>query len=190
MGDELQQAVAPVVESLGLELVDLELRPGLLRVVVDREGGVDLESVSEATRQLSGLLDRHDLMPGSRYTLEVSSPGLERPLRTPEQFGRAVGEQVMVRTQPDSGLERRVQGILVAADDQALTVSAEGLPEGGLRIAYTDVERARTVFEWGPAERPRTQNPRTQNARTQKQTTRSTDSSAKSRPTSKKAVAS
>jgi N utilization substance protein A len=116
MGDELQQAVAPVVEALGLELVDLELRPGLLRVVVDRQGGVDLDSVSEATRQLSGLLDRHDPMPGRRYTLEVSSPGLERPLRTPEQFSRALGEQIMVRTQPDSGLERRVKGVLSAAD--------------------------------------------------------------------------
>ncbi len=167
-------------ESLGLELVDLELRPGLLRVVVDREGGVDLDSVSEATRQLSGLLDRHDPMPGQRYTLEVSSPGLERPLRTPEQFARAVGEQVMVRTQPDSGLERACKGNSSRSDDQALTVSGEGLPEGGLRIAYTDVERARTVFEWGPA-----------NARAaQKQTSRSTDPSAKSRPTSKKAVAS
>ncbi len=180
MGDELQQAVAPVVESLGLELVDVELRPGLLRVVVDRQGGVDLDSVSEATRQLSGLLDRHDPMPGRRYTLEVSSPGLERPLRTPEQFARAVGEQVMVRTQPDSGLERRVCGALVAADDEAVTVSGEGMPEGGLRIAYADVERARTVFEWGPAPRPGTQ----------KQTSRSTDPAAKSRPTSKKAVAS
>jgi len=181
MGDELQQPVAPVVEALGLELVDLELRPGLLRVVVDRQGGVDLDSVSEATRQLSGLLDRHDPMPGSRYTLEVSSPGLERPLRTREQFSRALGEQIMVRTQPDSGLERRIKGVLVSADSEAVVVSGDGLPEDGLRIAYTDVERARTVFEWGPAPRP---------GSAAKQTSRSTDSGAKARPTSKKTVAS
>jgi ribosome maturation factor RimP len=150
-------------------------------VVVDRPGGVDLDSVSEATRQVSSLLDRHDPMPDRRYTLEVSSPGLERPLRTPEQFSRALGEQVMVRTQPDAGLERRVRGVLVAADDEALVVTGDGLPEDGLRIAYTDVERARTVFEWGPAPRP---------GRAAKQTSRSTDAAAKARPTSKKAVAS
>jgi len=181
MSDELQDEVAPVVEALGLELVDLELRPGLLRVVVDREGGVDLDTVSDATRELSGLLDRHDPMSGSRYTLEVSSPGLERPLKTPAQFARAVGEQVMVRTQPDSGLERRVRGALTAADEEAAVVTGDGLPEGGLRIAYADIERARTVFEWGPAPRP---------GQAAKPRSRSTEPATKARPISKKAVAS
>jgi ribosome maturation factor RimP len=161
MVEELQAAVAPVVEGLGLELVDLEMRPGLLRVVVDRQGGVDLDSVSKVTKELSGLLDSHDPMPGSRYTLEVSSPGLERPLRTPEQFARAVGEQVSVRTLPTAGLDRRMHGVLAVADpigadtDGAdtggIVLTGEGLPEDGVRIAYSDIERARTVFEWGPA---------------------------------------
>jgi ribosome maturation factor RimP len=151
MGDELQAAVAPVVESLGLELVDVELRPGLLRVVVDRQGGVDLDSVSQVTKELSGVLDSHDPMPGSRYTLEVSSPGLERPLRTPEQFARAVGEQVSVRTLPSSGLERRIRGNLATADADGVVLTGDGLPEDGSRIAYSEIERARTVFEWGPA---------------------------------------
>ncbi len=181
MGDELQQAVAPVVEALGLELVDVELRPGLLRVVVDRDGGVDLDSVSVATKELSSLLDRHDPMPGSRYTLEVSSPGLERPLKTPEQFERAVGELVMVRTLPDSGLERRVRGTLQAADSEAVVVTGDGLPVEGLRINYSDVERARTVFEWGPAPRP---------GSSARPTSRSTKPASKGRPASKKAVAS
>lgn len=150
MGDELQAAVAPVVESLGLELVDVELRPGLLRVVVDRQGGVDLDSVSQVTKELSGVLDSHDPMPGSRYTLEVSSPGLERPLRTPEQFARAVGEQVSVRTLPTAGLDRRIRGMLSVADADGVVLTGDGLPEDGSRIAYTDIERARTVFEWGP----------------------------------------
>jgi ribosome maturation factor RimP len=151
MGDELQAAVAPVVEGLGLELVDVELRPGLVRVVVDRQGGVDLDSVSKATKELSGVLDSHDPMPGSRYTLEVSSPGLERPLRTPEQFARAVGEKVSVRTLPSAGLDRRIGGTLSVADSDGVVLTGEGLPEDGSRIAYSEIERARTVFEWGPA---------------------------------------
>jgi ribosome maturation factor RimP len=151
MGDELQAAVAPVVEGLGLELVDVELRPGLVRVVVDRQGGVDLDSVSKATKELSGVLDSHDPMPGSRYTLEVSSPGLERPLRTPEQFARAVGEKVSVRTLPSAGVDRRISGTLTVADSDGVVLTGEGLPEDGSRIAYSEIERARTVFEWGPA---------------------------------------
>jgi ribosome maturation factor RimP len=153
VGDELQKAVAPVVEALGLELVDLELRSGLLRVVVDRDGGVDLDSISVATRQLSGLLDELDPVPGSRYTLEVSSPGLERPLKTTAQFARAVGEEVMVRTLPSAGLDRRIRGRLEEAGPEGVVVSGEGLPEEGYRIAYSDIERARTVFDWGPAVR-------------------------------------
>jgi ribosome maturation factor RimP len=116
-------------------------------------------------------------MPGSRYTLEVSSPGLERPLRTPEQFARAVGEQVMVRTLPDSGLERRVRGTLAGVNGDAMFVTGDELPDGGMRIAYADVERARTVFEWGPSPRP---------GPSAKPTSRSTQPARKGRPTSKK----
>jgi ribosome maturation factor RimP len=151
VGDELCEAVAPVVEALGLELVDIELRPGLVRVVVDRDGGVDLDSISKATREVSTFLDAHDPVPSGRYTLEVSSPGLERPLRTPEQFARAVGEEVTVRTLADAGLERRLKGTLQAADTEGVLLIGKDLPEGGSRIAYSDIERARTVFEWGAA---------------------------------------
>jgi ribosome maturation factor RimP len=151
VGDELREAVAPVVEALGLELVDLELLPGLVRVTVDRDGGVDLDAISSTTREVSSVLDEHDPMPGRRYTLEVSSPGLERPLRTPEQFARAVGEEVTVRTLPSAGMERRLKGKLEAADADGVVLIGKDLPEGGSRIAYSDIERARTVFEWGAA---------------------------------------
>jgi ribosome maturation factor RimP len=101
--------------------------------------------VSEATRVVSAALDRHDPVPG-RYTLEVSSPGVERTLRTPDHFERFVGTTVNVKTHPDVEGERRVEGSLEAADDDGIVVA-------GRRIAYADVERARTVFVWGPAER-------------------------------------
>jgi ribosome maturation factor RimP len=83
--------------------------------------------------------------------LEVTSPGLERRLRTPEHFRRALGAEVAVRTHAGAPGERRARGILVAATDDGVTVRTD---DGGERhLAYDDVERARTVFEWAPAAR-------------------------------------
>jgi ribosome maturation factor RimP len=179
VGDELQEIVAPVVGSLGLELVDVELLPGLVRVVVDRDGGVDLDSVSEVTRVVSSVLDEHDPMPGRRYTLEVSSPGLERQLRTPEQFARAVGEVVTLRTLPSAALERRMKGTLEVADADGVVLTGDDLPEGATRVSYADIERARTVFEWGQSTTPPARPGR-----------RSTKPAGKPARSSKKAVAS
>ena len=152
MDDELFDLLASTLVPLGLELVDLENRGRVLRVVVDRVGGVDLEGVAEATRVVSAALDRADPVPG-RYTLEVSSPGVERPLRTPAHFARAVGEVVSVRTVSGGEGERRVTGRLVEAGPDAFVVEAADLPDGRRRLAYDEVQRARTVFNWGPAPR-------------------------------------
>ena len=150
MDDELFDLLAPTVASSGLELLDVELKAGLVRVVVDGPGGAALSAISDATRAVSACLDEHDPMPGRRYTLEVSSPGLERPLRTPEHFHRAVGETVSVRTRTGGEGERRIIGVLAAADADGFVL--RGAETGdGRRFAYDEVERARTVFEWGPA---------------------------------------
>ena len=98
-------------------------------------------------------LDELDPFPG-RYTLEVSSPGLERRLRTPGHFERAIGEMVTVRTLPDTVEVRRVRGVVTAADAAGLTLEGPEVPGGSMRIAYDQIERARTVFEWGPVGRP------------------------------------
>ncbi|HLX87663.1 MAG TPA: ribosome maturation factor RimP, partial [Acidimicrobiales bacterium] len=116
MDDELFDLLAPTVASFGLELLDVEVKSRLVRVVVDGPGGAGLSAISDATRAVSAALDGHDPMPGERYTLEVSSPGVERPLRTPEHFARAVGETVSVRTRAGEAGERRVTGVLTATD--------------------------------------------------------------------------
>ena len=154
MDEELFALIASCVATVDLELVDLELRPGVVRVVVDGRHGVDLDAIAAATRAVSDVLDDHDPFPDRRYTLEVSSPGVERPLRTPDHFSRAVGESVTVRTVAGSEGERRVRGRLVSADPAGFVLDGDDLPEGGRRFAYTDVERARTVFEWGGTPRP------------------------------------
>jgi len=147
--DELNDLLASTVASLGLELLDVERRAASVRVVVDRVGGADLDAIAQATRAVSAVLDAHDPFPGGRYTLEVSSPGVERPLRTPGQFARAVGETVTVRTTGGGQGERRVTGRLSAADAEGFVLQGDDLPGGERRLAYDEVDRARTVFEWG-----------------------------------------
>ena len=110
---------------------------------------MDLDTLGEATRAVSAALDEIDPLPG-RYTLAVSSPGLERRLRTPAHFMRAVGEAVTVRVHAGTSEVRRVKGTLEAADETGFTLVGPDLPDGSLRIAYGEVERARTIFEWGP----------------------------------------
>ncbi len=166
MDEELLITLQPIVESVGLELVDVERRPGVLAVTVDRQGGVDLDALTTANRAVSRALDELDPIPG-RYSLEVSSPGLERPLRTPAHFARAVGETITVKTRPQVTGERRRRGRLVAADDEGFELDPEPTEDaagsdgattadgsagiGTVRLSYRDVDRARTVFEWGSA---------------------------------------
>lgn len=147
--NDLADALSPLLEARGLDLVDVELHGSELTVYVDRQGGVDLDTLGDATRAVSAALDEIDPLPG-RYTLAVSSPGLERRLRTPAHFMRAVGEAVTVRVHGGTSEVRRVSGTLEAADGAGFTLVGPDLPDGSLRIAYGEIERARTIFEWGP----------------------------------------
>jgi ribosome maturation factor RimP len=149
---ELEGALSPVLAARGLDLVDVEISGATLTVFVDREGGVGLDELGEATREVSAVLDAFDPMPG-RYTLSVSSPGLERRLRTPAHFARAVGETVTARVDAGTPGVQRVTGTLEQADETGFTLIGVEIPDGRMRIGYDRTERARTVFEWGPASR-------------------------------------
>ena len=152
--DAITALVAPIVSDLKLDLYDLEFNGGLLKITVDTlpgsESGITLDQLALVTRLVGRDLDHHDPIPG-HYTLEVSSPGLERKLRTPEHFAAALGKQVRVRTVAGTEGERRVEGELTAADEHGVVLAT---PDGERRIAYDEVERARTVFEWGPTPPP------------------------------------
>jgi len=149
--ERVRAVVAPLLDAHGLDLYDLELAGGVLRILVDRPGGADIGAVSDLARAVSHALDEHDPIAG-RYTLEVSTPGLERPLRTPEHFELAVGSAAKVKTRPGSEGERRVEGTIARADDRTVTVRQDDGTERTLR--YDDIERARTTFEWGPSAKP------------------------------------
>lgn len=152
VADRVRELVLPIVAERQLELYDVELAGGVLRVVVDRDGGLDLDALSDATRAVSRALDAADLMSG-RYTLEVTSPGLERKLRTPEHFAKAIGETVKIKTVPEVESDRRIEGVLAEADADGIAVRIGEGDEDVRRLAYDDVVRARTVFEWGPGTR-------------------------------------
>lgn len=150
---DLEALLGPLVEGMGLELVEAGFaREGgrrILRVTVDREGGIDLDTIAEASEKVSRRLDIEDFG-GGPYTLEVSSPGLERPLRNPAHFARRVGERVKVRTMDLIDGSRTHLGTLVAAGDDDVTIETD---EGARTLRYADIASARTVFEWGPKDK-------------------------------------
>ena len=156
--ERLAAILEPVVRDLGLELYDVEVggsnRARTLRVLVDRDGGVDLEAITSATEALAPVLDQNPdvaaALPGS-YLLEVSSPGLERPLRTPAHFRRALGTTVSVKSRNAEGAVERRRAVLAAADDDGIEIEIEDARE---RVAYGDIVASHTVFEWGPAPKP------------------------------------
>jgi len=156
--ERLAAVLGPVVRDLGLELYDIDVvgsnRSRTLRVLVDRDGGVDLDAITSVTEALAPVLEADaevaKALPGA-YLLEVSSPGLERPLRTPAHFQRAVGNAVSLKSRDAEGAVDRRRGVLVAADDDGIEIEIEGARD---RVAYEDIVASHTVFEWGPAPKP------------------------------------
>jgi ribosome maturation factor RimP len=143
---EWDTTLRPMLAPLGLDLYNVEFSAGTLNVVVNKAGGVDLESLTKANRTISEWLDANDPI-ASRYTLDVSSPGLERRLRTPAHFQSAIGEVVTLREIRGAEPTRRLEGTLLAADEK--TVELDDNEIGAVKIAFDAIERARTVFAWG-----------------------------------------
>jgi ribosome maturation factor RimP len=146
VAERVRGIVEPLLAELGLDCFDVTYGGGRVVVLADKPGGVDLDAITEATRMISAALDREDPVPG-RYLLEVSSPGLERRLRTPDHFRRYIGSTVSVKTVPTAEGDRRIRGTLTAADDHGIVVDDRP-------VAYGDIERAQTIFDWGPPPRP------------------------------------
>jgi len=150
---DAEALVRPVIEQAGFEFVELattrEHGRKVLRVVVDRPGGVDLDALSQLSATVSRHLDQEGYEEGP-YGLEVSSPGIERPLKRPEHFARSVGEQVKVKTTAPMAGSRTHTGTLVSADEDAIviaTTDGDG-GSGDLRVPYADIVSARTVVDW------------------------------------------
>ena len=143
--DRVNDLVDPLCARVGVEMVDLEFAGGVLRITVDQPGGVGTEALAALTGEVSRVLDHTDPIPGT-FTLEVTSPGLERTLKRPDHLGQVVGARITLKTCPGTEGDRRLEGILETADDSGLVVRTDDGSQ--LAVAYEKVQTARTVFVW------------------------------------------
>lgn len=149
--DRVHAVVDPIIDDLQLELVDLVYAGGRLKITLDAPGGLDSERLTKATRMISHELDISDPIT-SGYTLEVSTPGVERPLRLPTHYQRSIGEQISVKLVPNADGMRRLRGVLTSAADDHIVVTVDD--EGPLTLTYDQISKAKTVYEWGPGPKP------------------------------------
>jgi ribosome maturation factor RimP len=140
---DAEALIRPVIEGEGLEAVDVTFgREGgrrILRVTVDRDGGVDLDTISQLSEKVSRRLDLVGFEPGP-YALEVTTPGIERPLRRPQDFRRVVGQRVRVKTGGDV-----LEGELRDAEGDEIEIATG---DGERRVVLDAVDSARTVVDW------------------------------------------
>ena len=126
---DIWSLIEPVVEGMGYEVVDIDFRPhptdGLLRIFIDKPGGIQLEDCEVVSKQVSGVLDVEDPIPG-QFNLEVSSPGLERPLRKQQDFTRFAGETVKIKLSvPTLEGQRNFTGKLMGMQDNEVILQAD-----------------------------------------------------------------
>lgn len=147
--DRLIELLTPVVADAGLDLEDLEVVPAgrrrLLRVVVDRDGGVSLDDVAEVSQGVSAALDSSEEMGSGAYVLEVTSPGVDRPLTLPRHWRRAAGRLVTVPT----GDGERLTGRVVGAADDSVVLDVDGAER---RLEFAAIGEGRVQVEFRRAD--------------------------------------
>jgi ribosome maturation factor RimP len=141
--ERLIALIEPLVARLGFELVELEYAAGrghgVLRLFIDRAAGVGLDECAHVSREVSALLDVEDPIP-SAYTLEVSSPGFDRVLRTREHFGRFVGSRVFVELKEPRAGRRRYTGQLLTVDAAGIALAVD---HEQVAVAFDEIGKAR-----------------------------------------------
>ena len=149
--EEMRALIEPIVDDHGLELVDVDLKrgraPWSLRVIADTQEGdgcVPVEDCAQVSREIGSHLDAVDLIP-ARYTLEVSSPGLNRVLAREKDFAAACGREVKIETRAPLDGRRRFRGRLVGFEEEVARLLVDGEE---LEIAFADVARANAVYEF------------------------------------------
>jgi ribosome maturation factor RimP len=144
------ELAGPLAETRGLEIVDIELRREgsrggrVLRLYLDREGGPSMDELSQVSRDLGAQLDEHDVVEGA-YTLEVSSPGINRPLKLPEHFKRFIGKRVRVRTRELIQGRRSFLGPLLEVSTDRIAVNQDG---ARFEIPFAAIEKSNYEHDW------------------------------------------
>lgn len=139
--------ITPIVEEMGYELVDVEfVKEGTeyyLRVYIDKEGGVNIDDCVAVSRRFNEILDAEDYI-AEAYTFEVSSPGLERPLKKDKDFARSIGKQVLVKTYKQIDKQKEFTGELVSYDGATVTIRRED--ESMMEFVKEDISLIRLAF--------------------------------------------
>lgn len=142
----IQELISSTVQALGVELWGVEYiaqgRNSVLRVYIDHDDGIAVDDCEKVSRQVSALLDVEDPVSGE-YVLEVSSPGLDRPLFTPEQYERYTGSEITVRLRSPLDGRRKFKGVIRAVSTDQVTLDCEGVC---VELPLTQVEKARLCF--------------------------------------------
>jgi ribosome maturation factor RimP len=148
--ERVADLVAPIIKELGLALVDVEYsRQGaaqVLRIFIEREGGVTVDELQAASRILEKTLEVEEILSG-RYRLEVSSPGIDRPLKRPADFRKRIGERIRLKafsSLPDG--KRRLKGTLLDASDDEILLEADSGDR--LAIPYREISSAAPEIDW------------------------------------------
>jgi ribosome maturation factor RimP len=147
--EDLIQLINPVVADLGLECLGIEYAPSrgnsLLRVYIDvADRPVTIDDCEAVSRELSAQLDVNDPIVG-RYTLEVSSPGIDRPLFTPAQFARFIGETAKIALNLPVDGRKRLQGRIVSVDGEVITIDQDGTP---MAVPHDNIQKAKLVPDY------------------------------------------
>jgi ribosome maturation factor RimP len=146
--DEIVARARPLAQARGLDLVDVQVKgaPGrrLVRVMVDRKGGVELDSCTALSRELSAQLDADDPVEGA-YALEVTSPGVDHPLAGRAAFDRVEGRTVLVQRGTAADAATQVRGTVVAAQDDAVVLDVDGAV---VQVRYDEIVTATQVLPW------------------------------------------
>ncbi len=140
----IEELLLPGAETLGLELVAVELSGGdtsIVRIYIDTPNGVTVDDCAKASRQFSAILDVEDPI-SNKYTLEVSSPGMDRPLAKPAHFRAVVGQDVKIKMTTLVNGRRRFTGELIEASDEFAVVEVDGEQS---ELPYSDMDRARLI---------------------------------------------
>jgi ribosome maturation factor RimP len=150
--DRLWDRIDPYVAAEGVELDDLEILGGgqIVRVTVDSKDSIGVDVIAELSKGIGRLIEEDDPFTHS-YTLEVSSPGLERRLTRQIHYKKSIGCEVKIKTFAAIDGERNHRGTLAAADDRGFTIDIDGTEQ---KFQYEDVSSARTIFVWEKGARP------------------------------------
>jgi ribosome maturation factor RimP len=148
--EQIREIAERVTVSEGLELVDLQFlgsgRHRVLRLFIDKPSGVTHADCENVSLQVGTILDVEDVIPGEHYTLEVSSPGVDRPLLKPKDYERFVGQRIKVQLRQPRGDRKRFDGRLESFDGATLVLAVE---KGELvTIPLSDVDKANVKYEW------------------------------------------